>query len=87
MPTYEYECQGCGDRFDAFQSINETALRRCKKCNGRLKRLIGAGGAVIFRGSGFYATDYRSEDYKKRSKEEKSPAPKRNSVDSSKKED
>jgi len=66
MPTYEYECDACGHRFDQFQSITANPLRKCPEC-GRLKlrRLIGTGGAVIFKGGGFYETDYRSEGYRK----------------------
>ena len=73
MPTYEYECIKCSHRFDIFQSITDKPLEMCPKCGGKLRRLIGSGSAVIFRGSGFYATDYRSEDYRKKSKEERSP--------------
>ncbi|MBN1488475.1 MAG: zinc ribbon domain-containing protein [Phycisphaerae bacterium] len=58
MPTYEYECQQCGNRFERFQSMKDSPLTTCPACNGKLKRLIGAGGAVIFKGSGFYATEY-----------------------------
>jgi len=77
MPTYEYECEHCSYRFELFQSITERARERCPKCGGRLRRLIGSGGAIIFRGSGFHITDYRSEEYKKKSKEETKPvAPK-----------
>jgi len=75
MPTYEYECDACGHRFEAFQSITDSPLRKCPEC-GQLKltRLIGTGGAIIFKGSGFYATDYRSDDYKKRAAAEKPPS-------------
>ncbi len=66
MPTYEYECDACGHRFDQFQSITASALRKCPKCGRqKLRRLIGVGGAVIFKGGGFYETDYRSEGYRK----------------------
>lgn len=80
MPTYDYECETCGRRFEKFQSFSEKPVRKCPSC-GRMKarRLIGAGGAIIFKGSGFYTTDYRSEDYKKKASAEKtasSPAPK-----------
>lgn len=66
MPTYEYECGACGHRFDEFQSITAKSLRKCPAC-GRLKlqRLIGTGGAIIFKGGGFYETDYRSDGYRK----------------------
>ncbi len=76
MPTYDYECGGCGHRFELFQSITEKPVRKCPKC-GKLKskRLIGAGGAIIFKGSGFYITDYRSEDYKKAASADKSSTP------------
>ncbi len=58
MPTYEYLCQACGHRFDVLQKITEEPLTRCPKCQrSRLKRLIGTGLGVIFKGSGFYSTD------------------------------
>jgi len=71
MPTYEYECAACGSRFEVFQNITEAPRRKCPQC-GRLKarRLIGRGAAVLFKGAGFYQTDYRSAEYKKRAKEE-----------------
>ncbi len=72
MPTYEYECETCGHRFEMFQSMNDKRLTRCKKdiCpsgggKGKVKRLLGTGAGLIFKGSGFYETDYRSESYKK----------------------
>ena len=71
MPTYEYECQKCGHRFDAFQSMKDDPLRECPKCKGPIKRMIGTGAGFIFKGSGFYLTDYRSESYKKQAKKEK----------------
>jgi putative FmdB family regulatory protein len=69
MPTYDYECSACGHRFEMFQSITARPARKCVKC-GRLKakRLIGTGGGIIFKGSGFYETDYRSESYRKAAK-------------------
>jgi len=71
MPTYEYNCDNCGHRFERLQSITAKALRKCPKCGKPfLKRLIGTGAAVLFKGSGFYATDYRSESYKKAAKSE-----------------
>jgi putative FmdB family regulatory protein len=66
MPTYEYVCDSCGHRLEKFQSITASPLRKCPACGeNKLKRLIGAGAGVIFKGSGFYETDYRSEGYKK----------------------
>jgi len=71
MPTYEYNCDNCGHRFEQLQSITAKALRKCPKCGkSALKRLIGTGAGVIFKGSGFYATDYRSESYKQAVKKE-----------------
>ena len=65
MPTYEYECTHCGHRFDKFQSISAPSLKRCPKCRHKVKRLLGAGGGLIFKGTGFYVTDYRSDTYRK----------------------
>ena len=66
MPTYDYVCDGCGHAFELFQSMSENAKKTCPKCKKpKLRRLIGAGGAIVFKGSGFYKTDYRSESYKK----------------------
>ena len=70
MPTYEYECRDCGHVFEKFQSITARRLRKCPECAGRVERLIGSGAGVIFRGSGFYQTDYRSAEYKKTAKAE-----------------
>lgn len=75
MPTYEYTCEKCRYKFEQFQSIKARPLRTCPKCGRKnLKRLIGAGAGVIFKGSGFYETDYRSESYKKAEKKEKDSA-------------
>jgi putative FmdB family regulatory protein len=64
VPTYEYECAACGHRLEQFQSIKDAPLKKCAKCGKlKLKRLIGAGAGVIFKGSGFYTTDYRSPSY------------------------
>ena len=70
MPTYEYECQSCLHTLEEFQSITAPPLGNCPRCNGPLRRLIRGEGAIIFKGSSFYATDYRSEEYKKKAKEE-----------------
>jgi putative FmdB family regulatory protein len=65
MPTYQYLCNGCGHEFEKFQSIKADTLRKCPECRKmQLNRLIGAGGGIIFKGSGFYQTDYRTESYK-----------------------
>ena len=65
MPTYQYLCDSCGHEFEKFQSIKAGVLRKCPECSKmKLNRLIGAGGAIIFKGSGFYQTDYRTESYK-----------------------
>lgn len=65
MPNYDYECQKCGARFEVFQSMSEAKLTDCREasCDGQLKRLLGTGGGIIFKGTGFYQTDYRSNSY------------------------
>jgi putative FmdB family regulatory protein len=65
MPNYDYECKKCGNRFEVFQSMNDAKLTDCREesCDGELKRLLGTGGGIIFKGSGFYQTDYRSSSY------------------------
>jgi putative FmdB family regulatory protein len=71
MPTYEYECEGCGHQLEEFQSITEAPLRKCPECKrNKLQRLISGGAAVLFKGSGFYQTDYRSDSYKSAAKKE-----------------
>jgi putative FmdB family regulatory protein len=66
MPTYDYQCEACGHEFEKFQSITARAIKTCPECGQRkVRRLIGTGAGVIFRGSGFYQTDYRSESYKR----------------------
>ena len=65
MPTYEYRCTACEHQFEQFQSMKDAALKKCPKCGkNALERLIGTGAAILFKGSGFYQTDYRSESYK-----------------------
>ena len=58
MPTYEYECKACGHRFEAFQQMSDKPLGKCPQCKKQVRRLISSGGGFIFKGSGFYATDY-----------------------------
>lgn len=70
MPTYDYQCSKCGDVFEAFQRMTDAPLEACPQCGGPVKRLIGPGAGFIFRGSGFYITDYRSKDYKAKAKAE-----------------
>ncbi len=74
MPTYEYECSICGHRFEQFQSIKDHPLSECPKCGGRVERLLGCGAGLLFKGSGFYITDYRSSDYRQKAKADV-PAP------------
>ena len=70
MPTYDYECDACGHTFELFQSISEPVKKKCPECGKlKLRRLFGTGAAVVFKGSGFYQTDYRSESYKKGGRE------------------
>jgi len=72
MPTYEYKCESCGEGCEFFQSMKDSPKKKCPKC-GRMKlcRQIGGGGGFIFKGSGFYITDYRSKDYKEQAAKEK----------------
>lgn len=76
MPTYEYECEKCGLTFEEYQRITEPPLTKCRKpeCGGRVKRLISPGAGFLFKGSGFYSTDYRSDSYKKQAKNDSPPA-------------
>ncbi|MDP6543164.1 MAG: zinc ribbon domain-containing protein [Phycisphaerae bacterium] len=72
MPTYEYKCNACDHEFELFQSIKAAAVRKCPTCGKlKVKRLIGIGAGVIFKGSGFYQTDYRSEAYRKSAEKDK----------------
>ena len=69
MPTYDYECEACNHTFEEFQGINDPILKKCPECKkNKLQRLFGTGAAIVFKGSGFYQTDYRSEGYKKAAK-------------------
>src|SRR5712671_7636615 len=83
MPNYDYSCQKCGQTFEAFQSMRDEPFRECPKelCrlpkwgHGKVKRLVGTGAGLIFKGSGFYTTDYRSDSYKEAAKKEAPAAP------------
>lgn len=72
MPNYDYECEKCGKRFEIFQSMNDAKLTDCPQpgCGGKVKRLLGTGGGIIFKGAGFYQTDYRSSSYQAGAKAE-----------------
>jgi putative FmdB family regulatory protein len=71
MPTYEYHCDACEHNFDEFQSMSEAPLKKCPQCGKlKLRRVFGTGAAVLFKGSGFYQTDYRNESYKSAAKAE-----------------
>ena len=72
MPTYEYQCDACGHEFELFQSMTDSVKRKCPKCGKpKLQRLIGTGAGIIFKGGGFYQTDYRSDSYKKAAESDK----------------
>jgi putative FmdB family regulatory protein len=72
MPTYDYQCDACDHEFELFQSISEPVKRKCPECGKqKLRRLFGTGAAVMFKGSGFYETDYRSDSYKKAAAKDK----------------
>ncbi len=75
MPTYEYECPKCACRFEKFEAITAEPAGRCPKCGVKGKRRISAGAGLIFKGSGFYTTDYRSEKYKKEAAKDHEAAP------------
>jgi putative FmdB family regulatory protein len=91
MPTYEYSCEKCGKTFETFQSMRDESLRECPKelCrqkkwgHGKVKRLLGTGAGLIFKGSGFYITDYRSNSYKEGAKKDAPAAPVANGEKSS----
>ncbi len=73
MPTYDYECDSCSHTFELFQGINDPVQTKCPECGKKkLRRLFGTGGAIVFKGSGFYQTDYRSDSYKKGASADKS---------------
>ena len=93
MPTYDYECTKCGATFELFQSITAKAKRRVKPeekscaCDAPVRRLIGTGGGIIFKGSGFYQTDYRSDSYRKAAQADSTSSSSSSSSDTEKKSD
>ncbi len=87
MPTYDYLCEACDHKFELFQSIKAEHERKCPECSRlKLRRLIGPGAAIVFKGSGFYQTDYRSESYKKGAEAAKKARKSSSKSDKSKKE-
>ncbi len=87
MPTYEYLCLKCAHRFDAFQGMNDEHFKRCPKCKGKVQRQIGTGAGIIFKGSGFYETDYKRSAPKtteQKSAEGKKESPKESPKESTK---
>jgi putative FmdB family regulatory protein len=87
MPTYDYYCTSCKHEFELVQRMTDPPRKRCPRCGRKVERKIGAGAGVIFKGSGFYSTDYRSSEYKAKEKAEKNPpAPAKSEEKSVKKE-
>lgn len=76
MPTYDYECQKCGHHFEKFQSMSDPVLKSCPKCRGKVNRMIGSGAGLLFKGDGFYITDYRSKSYQEKAKSDAAGAAK-----------
>jgi len=90
MPTYEYECKSCGHQFELFQKITDKPAQKCPKCGGEVKKLISSGAGLIFKGSGFYITDYarkgkKTEGEKKTSEPAAKPASEKKDKPSEKK--
>mgnify|MGYP001619467273 CR=1 FL=1 len=72
MPTYVYRCKKCKHRFERFHSITDETVKRCPRCKGKAERVPAGGAGMLFKGSGFYSTDYRSKSYNDQAKQEKS---------------
>jgi putative FmdB family regulatory protein len=83
MPTYDYVCDACQHKFELFQSIKDDPIQKCPECKKKkVRRLIGAGAGIIFKGSGFYSTDYRSDSYRQRAEADKKAAAESSGSDS-----
>lgn len=83
MPTYDYECDACGHKMEIFQGINDAVVKKCPECKkNKFRRLFGSGAAIVFKGSGFYQTDYRSESYKKSAAADKTSGESKSSSES-----
>jgi len=82
MPTYDYRCRKCEHQFEVFHGINDRSIQKCPRCGGRARKVPASGVGLIFKGTGFYITDYRSKDYKDKAKAEKSGDAKPSSGDS-----
>jgi putative FmdB family regulatory protein len=83
MPTYDYQCDACDHKFELFQAMKDAPKKKCPKCGKpKLRRLFGIGAAVMFKGSGFYTTDYRSDSYKKDAKADAPPSEKKSETKS-----
>ena len=88
MPTYEYECQACGHEFERFHSMKDDPVKRCPECRRlKVKRLFGTGAGIIFKGSGFYETDYRSKSYHQDASKDKTASKASTSTSTSSKKD
>ena len=74
MPTYDYLCDKCGHQFEVFQMMSDKPLKKCPECRSKIRRLIGGGAGILFKGSGFYQTDYRSSKYKESASKDSKPA-------------
>lgn len=79
MPTYDYKCTNCGYKFELFQKMTDEKIKECPKCKGLVERLIGTGAGAIFKGTGFYQTDYKNKNVSNTKKEETKPEKKESS--------
>jgi putative FmdB family regulatory protein len=79
MPTYDYRCKKCGHVFELFHSIKDESVKHCPECKGASERVPSGGAGLLFKGTGFYITDYRSKDYKEKARQEKPSGPAKSS--------